>query len=57
MESQLKLSKILDEAKEMSDQIQLLRQNNVSEKKKMEQKLIEAESSKKPSKMEHELRL
>jgi len=57
MESELKLSKILDEAKEMSDQIQLLRQNNVSEKKKMEQKLIEAESSKKPSKMEHELRL
>lgn len=39
MESEMKLGKILDEAKEMSDQMQYLKQNSVAEKKKLEQKL------------------
>ena len=52
-ETEIKLGKILDEAKEMSEQMQSLKQNSVYEKKKLEQKLIEVESNKKPSKIEH----
>jgi len=46
----------LDEAKEMSEQIQSIKQCSMSEKKQLEKKIMEAESNKKTSKIEQDLK-
>ena len=46
----------MDEAKEMSEQIQSIKQCSMSEKKQLEKKIMEAESNKKISKIEQDLK-